>query len=198
MPWSVLLQLLLLATAAADVADPGCKDGILDKDGVACCEKRCGVCGGPSCSSDPGGAGDCCAGKIRATGRSCAHHDAPCIIGVGPPPPAPAPAPVPPTGPVTIAVAADTVIATVAPEYVSFNIDTSELSYLNFSKALTTLAGALAPAHLRVGGTQGDYQIYTFGSFADFDCANPPAPMTPYRCKTTSPDQWSGAWRAAS
>ena len=33
--------------------------------------------------------------------------------------------------------------------------------------------------------------MYAFGDYEDFDCANPPPPMTPYRCKTLSKAQWS-------
>ena len=58
-------------------------------------------------------------------------------------------------GPIKINVDDASVLATVAPEFVSFNFDTSQLSGLNLStpSVLATLAAGLAPAHLRVGGT---------------------------------------------
>jgi hypothetical protein len=87
-----------------------------------------------------------------------------------------------------------TLVGNVAPEYVSFNLDTSSLGGFNLSvsSTLATLAGALAPAHLRVGGTQGDYEVYTFGAYKHFDCSQPPSPMTAYRCKTLSEEQFGG------
>lgn len=47
---------------------------------------------------------------------------------------------------------------------------------------LLLLAGALGPAHLRVGGTGEDYLVYAIGDFANFSCSHPPKPMTTYRC----------------
>jgi hypothetical protein len=44
------------------------------------------------------------------------------------------------------------------------------------------LTSALGPAHLRVGGTFEDYVVYAVDAFANFSCADPPHPMTPYRC----------------
>ena len=56
------------------------------------------------------------------------------------------------------------------------------------------LVRGLLPAHLRVGGTQGDYDIYT-GFSPKFPvgkaCANLPAPMTTYRCKEVSASEFS-------
>ena len=172
--WLALLQ----PHAAASPADPDCAHGI--RGGNACCVAACGRCGGPSCSSLPGGASDCCTFKIESSGRSCATHDPPCVISGKPPaPPAPAPAP---SGPATVTIDTSTLAGNVAPEYVSFNLDTSELGTFNSSASstLATLAGALSPAHLRVGGTQGDYEVYSFGAFKNFDCSRPPSPMTPY------------------
>jgi hypothetical protein len=183
-----LLALAALAPRADSQldSDPSCAHGI--SSGGVCCAKRCGECGGTSCSSLPGGASDCCKGKIESSGRSCAAHDAPCILGPAPAPPGPAP----PPGPATITLDGAHVVATVAPEYVSFNFDTSSLASLNLSttSVLATLAEALTPAHLRVGGTQGDYEVYSFGAYKDFDCSHPPSPMTAYRCKTLSEQRW--------
>lgn len=189
--WLVLLQ----PHTAASPADPTCAHGI--RSGNACCVATCGRCGGPSCGGLPGGASDCCSGKIESSDRSCATHGPPCVISGKPPGPAPAPAPPPPPpppGPATITVNTSTLAGNVAPEYVSFNLDTSELSNFNSSTSstLAKLAAALSPAHLRVGGTQGDYEVYSFGTFKNFDCSRPPSPMTPYRCKTLPEEQWSG------
>merc|ERR1711865_927871 len=52
------------------------------------------------------------------------------------------------------------------------------------------LAKALAPAVLRVGGTQADYQVHAFGEFIDFDCKHPPAPMTSWRCRVVTEANW--------
>jgi hypothetical protein len=82
-------------------------------------------------------------------------------------------------------------LANVAEEYVSFNFDTSQLGRLNLSSPVRqSLAKALAPAHLRVGGTQADYNIYTFGEYVGMDCGSLPHPMTSYRCKLVDPVMW--------
>ena len=46
--------------------------GILD--GIACCHRSCGQCGGPGCKHRPGGPSLCCAGSIRKTRRPCARN----------------------------------------------------------------------------------------------------------------------------
>lgn len=169
-------------------SDPTCEHGI--RHDTVCCASSCGSCGGKNCSSLPGGSVSCCGGKIEAAGLSCSTHDAPCVIGPAPPPSPSSPTPAPAPSSVKITVAGK--VATVAPEYVSFNLDTSEMhgSVDLLNPALMTLAGALAPAHLRVGGTQGDYDIYAFGAYEKFDCVHPPAPMTSYRCKTITESGW--------
>lgn len=58
--------------------DPTCSTGILD--GVACCAKSCGKCGGPSCGKEPGGYLACCAEAIVAGNRSCNDNDPPCKV----------------------------------------------------------------------------------------------------------------------
>jgi len=79
------------------------------------------------------------------------------------------------------------IIARVAPEYVSFNFDSSQYRSLPMNNsALRILASALSPAHLRVGGTQADYDVFAVSGFENFDCSNPPHPMTSYRCKTVT------------
>ena len=74
-------------------------------------------------------------------------------------------------------VSLDKSIGHVAPEYVSFTIDAAQLSHSGFlwrDDTVDLLASALSPAHLRVGGTQADYNVevedfrpaYQFGSCA--------------------------------
>jgi hypothetical protein len=55
----------------------GCR-GI--QSGSACCMDSCGTCGGPGCSSRPGGTDGCCSGRILANNVSCTTQDAPCVI----------------------------------------------------------------------------------------------------------------------
>ena len=169
--------------------DPHCAHGI--RSGTICCAKKCGECGGNECGILPGGSSNCCSGKIRASHRSCATASAPCVIG-GTPTPAPSPPAPLPIAPITVTITGGSVIANVAPEYVSYNFDTSSLTGLNLAtpSPLATLAHALSPAHLRVGGTQGDYEVYAFGDYERFDCTDPPYPMTDYRCKTMSVAAW--------
>jgi hypothetical protein len=64
---------VLLGSALAQ--DPSCNNGI--QRGSTCCAKECGVCGGSGCGGHPGGAANCCGGKIT---RSCAAYDPPCNI----------------------------------------------------------------------------------------------------------------------
>ena len=147
---------LLVAVAAfcgccqtfATAADPNCLTGLRAAD--VCCARSCGRCGDHGCGALPGGSAHCCSAAITAAHHSCATHNPPCTIGT----PAPTPSPGP-TGPIKIDVDEASVLATVAPEFVSFNFDTSQLTGLNLStpSVLATLAAALAPAHLRVGGT---------------------------------------------
>ena len=53
---------------------------------------------------------------------------------------------------------------------------------------LRRLVAALSPAHLRVGGTQCDYDVYALGAAQNASCATLPPPMTDYRCKTVTAD----------
>lgn len=65
--------------------DPGCAAGILSSGSTACCDPRCGTCGGSGCGSYwndtnfglTGGAA-CCAGNINASTRNCSASRAPC------------------------------------------------------------------------------------------------------------------------
>ena len=61
--------------------------------------------------------------------------------------------------------------------------------------SLSVLGAALAPAHLRVGGTQEDYMLYTgFGGLGGINvtCSSLPAPMTDYRCRELTVSDWQG------
>ena len=87
----------------------------------------------------------------------------------------------------------DTSVAafTVDEKYVSVTIDTSTFQRLNLQDpTMLLLARALAPAVLRVGGTQADYQVHAFGQFRDFDCEQPPSPMTSWRCRVVTEADW--------
>ena len=50
--------------------------GVLDAEGVACCEVLvCGdSCGGKGCR------GDCCSGGVRKKARSCDVYPPPCVV----------------------------------------------------------------------------------------------------------------------
>jgi hypothetical protein len=183
----LVLLAFLAAFAHADKPDPSCSRGVA-AHGV-CCSSQCGSCGGKGCSARPGGAVGCCGDSIEKSGRSCSKTGPPCIIDGPPPPPAP-PGPSPPRG-ISVDVDGRSLTARVAAEYVSFNLDTSQLWRVNLSSpALVTLAKALLPAHLRVGGTQADYNVYAYDSYRNFDCSHPPAPMTSYRCRIVTPAMW--------
>ena len=189
-------ELRLAGCSATEVAafctrekpDPGCKRGILGH-GV-CCSDKCGTCGGHGCGAEPGGAAKCCTDNIERSQRSCAKTGPPCAMD--PPPPPPPPGPSPPRA-IAVGLSGGSLVARVAAEYVSFNMDTSQLGHVNLSNpTLVALAKALVPAHLRVGGTQGDYNVYAYGDYTGFDCANPPKPMTSYRCRVVTPAMWEG------
>eukprot|EP00756_Hemistasia_phaeocysticola_P053965 Hpha_TRINITY_DN29911_c0_g1::TRINITY_DN29911_c0_g1_i1::g.131872::m.131872/K07964/HPSE; heparanase len=81
-----------------------------------------------------------------------------------------------------------------AAEYVSFNIDASGWRKMDLSagnQRLDLLARSLTPAHLRVGGTQQDYDIYAVGEMKDFTCAQIPPSEREDRCATMSETQWA-------
>ena len=82
-------------------------------------------------------------------------------------------------------------IHTTDEKFASFTIDASQWRKMNLSSTkLRFLAKQLQPSVLRVGGTQEDYDIYQFGSFANFNCKDVLSPMTTYRCKTINQTQW--------
>eukprot|EP00039_Didymoeca_costata_P008579 m.113685 g.113685 ORF g.113685 m.113685 type:complete len:581 (-) comp14143_c0_seq2:151-1893(-) len=182
-----LLRLLLsfgMVVLCVSASDPQCKTGIAHGD--VCCAEKCGRCSGQGCGSLPGGAASCCADGIEHTGHSCNSYDPPCVLGPPTPPP-------PPSGNITASLVIDstTVEAEVDERFVSFTIDTSQLSGFNFTNPVVKLlASSLSPAVLRVGGTQADYEVYGVGEFVNFDCDHPPPPMTNYRCKVLSPQVW--------
>ena len=83
---SILAALLSLPLLHA--ADPSCSKGILQnsRDGSACCLESCGTCGGPSCSTEPGGSAGCCGGTIITHADSCESYDPPCVFHTVKPP----------------------------------------------------------------------------------------------------------------
>ena len=85
------------------------------------------------------------------------------------------------------------VMHTIDEKFVSYTIDSSRWRKIDFNnQTLVFMAQQLSPAIFRVGGTQGDYDVYLFGeSGKDFDCAHPPSPMTSYRCQTVNNTQWT-------
>ena len=102
---------------------------------------------------------------------------------------APAPAPAPPT-PVTFTVDTTTVVHTVSRNFVSagldWHTDMEEFPAWNHSSAqvidlddvnLRALASAFAPAHLRIGGSEGDCIVY---EVSGSDCAAHPMPPTTF------------------
>jgi len=60
--------------------DPSCDNGLLTGSGYSCCPLECGSCGGSGCSGRPGGATNCCGGRIQASGVYCSDAEAPCIM----------------------------------------------------------------------------------------------------------------------
>lgn len=192
-PFSVRVTLAALSLSYTLAADPRCSSGIAQHDpprvGDACCAKGCGRCSGSGCGSLPGGSHSCCASPIVTDNASCTTHDAPCVVTDLGPSPAPSPSP----NVATVQVSLGSAIASVAPEYVSFTIDTSQIDHSSFpwhSSTIDVLASALSPAHLRVGGTQGDYEVYAIGDASSQTCENLPEPMTDYRCYVLSQTMW--------
>jgi heparanase len=92
---------------------------------------------------------------------------------------------------VKVEVEFDSVIATVHDEYVSVAIDSLDWRDINLAHpAVEVLASGYYPAHVRIGGSQQDYDVFLFGQYEKFDCDNPPYPMTSYNCRTVTPFQW--------
>lgn len=54
--------------------------GVSAKDGIACCPKSCGLCGGSGCGSAPGGKENCCKGTVEGNGKDCKTQAAPCSV----------------------------------------------------------------------------------------------------------------------
>jgi len=50
-----------------------CKNNLLTKGGT-CCPLECGTCGGKGCSGRPGGAGKCCAKRIKNSDKECSNE----------------------------------------------------------------------------------------------------------------------------
>ena len=173
-------------------ADPSCETGILSKEVGLCCARECGRCGGHGCGKLPGGSADCCAGPIQAAGKHCDEHGPPCLLTPTPVPPTPSSA--------TAKLTLDTLtpVAVVDRKYVSFTFDSSAWRAYDLNGSDSTQPGAwggtldvlvqgMYPSHLRIGGTQGDYDVYTGFSPPRFPvgtaCSSLPKPMTTYRCK---------------
>ena len=72
------------AAAAASTPITGtsiCRGGLIDAEGIACCARACGECGGGHCSKRPGGAAHCCIGGIRRSGLWCsAPENVSCLV----------------------------------------------------------------------------------------------------------------------
>ena len=68
-----------------------CVDGVLNRDGTACCDGQCEGCGGCDCGSFTGGADACCPGTFAADNTICVMpEDTRCILpGFTLPPPSP-------------------------------------------------------------------------------------------------------------
>ena len=122
---------------------------------------------------------------LRAAEPSC--DTSKCVTAPSPVPPPPQPSTV------TLSLG-DNSIARVDKRFVSFTFDSSQWRALDLTGSKTTygstldvLVRGLLPAHLRVGGTQGDYDIYTGFDNMSFPtgtaCAHLPKPMTAYRCQ---------------
>jgi len=187
MPTAVLL---LLLTGFVAGADPDCSHGIAHGD--TCCAAECGRCGFSGCGKLPGGAVGCCSSKIAESGRSCATNDPPCIMGGKPGPSSP-------HAELTIGG----VVGTLSKEYISFTLDSSQWRSYDLSgrdngeshgygATLDVLVRGLQPAHLRVGGTQQDFDVYAGFGAGSASCSQLPPPMTDYRCQTVSPEQFVG------
>ena len=70
--------------AAARAASTWCASGWLAHDGVVCCDKTCGQCGGDNCARLPGGAEHCCLAIIESMAVPCSSYtDTACLL---PPP----------------------------------------------------------------------------------------------------------------
>eukprot|EP00040_Diaphanoeca_grandis_P014612 m.74242 g.74242 ORF g.74242 m.74242 type:complete len:604 (+) comp24640_c0_seq2:80-1891(+) len=175
-------------------ADPSCETGLIS--GSICCTKSCGHCGGPGCGKLPGGAQDCCSDPIEQSGRHCATADPPCNLTPPPTPPVPHPS--------SAILSLGGMTGRVDPKFVSFTMDSSSVFHIDlngknsangsYGGTLDVLSQGLYPAHLRVGGTQGDYDIYTgfSGAFPIGEaCSHLHPPMTDYRCAEVTPSQIS-------
>ena len=52
---------------------------------IRCCSASCEFCGGHGCSSNTGGAGNCCANAITTANEVCdADKAAPCLLSISP------------------------------------------------------------------------------------------------------------------
>uniref|UniRef100_A0A6V3QDF9 EGF-like domain-containing protein n=2 Tax=Lotharella globosa TaxID=91324 RepID=A0A6V3QDF9_9EUKA len=60
--------------------DPQCAHGIKSDDGMVCCPKSCGSCGGENCHMLPLGEKACCGSSIKEHQGSCARRPAPCNL----------------------------------------------------------------------------------------------------------------------
>ena len=58
-----------------------CASGVLAHDGVVCCDKSCGQCGGEDCAGLPGGAEHCCLAIITSMAVPCSSYaDTACVL----------------------------------------------------------------------------------------------------------------------
>ena len=66
------------------VSSTWCASGFLAHDGVVCCDKTCGQCGGDNCASLPGGAEHCCLAIITSMAVPCSSYtDTACLLPEG-------------------------------------------------------------------------------------------------------------------
>ena len=75
-PWTAEVRIAPPSTSSN--GDPTCANGI--ENNSACCPRSCGRCGGGGCRNLPGGADNCCTGRINDSGRSCNAFQAPCAL----------------------------------------------------------------------------------------------------------------------
>ena len=66
------------------VSSTWCASGFLAHDGVVCCDRTCGQCGGDNCANLPGGAEHCCLAIITSMAVPCSSYtDTACLLPEG-------------------------------------------------------------------------------------------------------------------
>lgn len=73
--------LCVIAAATPPAGRTGSCAGIASADQLACCPALCGTCGGPDCTTSPGGAHFCCTDKLLESAPPCGPKDTgPCLL----------------------------------------------------------------------------------------------------------------------